>query len=256
MKNLFLFFMAVLAFGCHSDKAQQAENRAAFKEVKLICEEQLGLDAEKHTAVYAILKDSKVKLAEIHDCSAIDDSEFEKFNIPKKALFAVGGKGGDHEDYVYATVNEEDRNELLFYIHRIELSGENNHSKGTTTALASFKKDKFQVLRPLHLADISGYYMYEGTDTSHVLFLGMKGPKLSAKLFSTEEKLPAQKMLQRALPEFESQPDTDFDCELNTLVFNSSLGNGTIYWRPDSAAVQFNNFLESKEDVSFELISF
>ncbi len=252
MKNIFLLIMTISFFGCRPDARQNAADRAAFKEVQLICEDMDGHDNTPHSAVYAILKDSKVKLAEIHGCNTIESEDYENHHIPEDAIIAVGGVGDGHSEYVYAQVSEEDKNELRFYINTLEL--ENN--QGKRTALASYKKDKFQVLRPLHLADIAGYYMHESQDSSYVLFLGMKGPELIAKLFATDEPMPARKMLQRALPEFESTPDTDFSCELSSLIFHSDMGNGTVFWRPDSAAVVFNPFLDKKGEVVFELIQF
>ncbi|MEL7220744.1 MAG: hypothetical protein AAGJ93_05455, partial [Bacteroidota bacterium] len=101
-----------------------------------------------------------------------------------------------------------------------------------------------------------GYYMHQSPDTSYVLFLGLKGPNLISKLFATGDPMPAQKVLQRALPEFAATPELPFECDLNTLGFSSQLGEGQFFWRPDSAAVTFQNFMQQDRVVAFELMSY
>ena len=249
MRSLFFFFSLFFLCACNPDKPQEASH---FSDVSLLCEAVESYSTQKQSAIYALLHDSKVKLAEIHACQTIAPEDYKKIGIPKDALCAVGGAGEGHNEYVYAQIRKGKEDELGFYIYTPASSS--NH--GSLISLAIYKKGKFKLLRPLHLADLAGYYWCERKDTSYVLFLGLKGPKLVSKLFATADPLPAQKVLQRALPEFASSPDFDFDCELNALIFESVLGNGHVFWRPDSAAVVFNQFLNKKEDFVFELISF
>ena len=249
MKTVYFFFILFLLYGCSPDTPQETSD---FNSVQLLCESSESYNGQEQSAIYALFQDSKVKLAEIHACQTILPENYEEIGIPKDALSAVGGTGDDHNEYVYAQVKKDNKNTLGFYIYTPPSA--NNH--GSLTDLAIYKKGKFQLLRPLHLADLAGYYWCERKDTSYVLFLGLKGPKLISKLFATEEPLPAEKVLQRALPEFASSPDLDFNCELNALVFQSALGNGHVFWRPDSAAVVFNQFLGKEGAFSFELISF
>lgn len=249
MRSLYFFFGLFFLYSCSPDTLEETSD---FGNVKLLCESIESDNGQEQSAIYALLEDSKVKLAEIHACQTIDKEDYKKIGIPEDALGAVGGAGERHDEYVYVQRRQNNKKELGFYIYTPPFA----NNKGSRIDLAIYKKGKFELLRPLHLADLAGYYWCERKDTSYILFLGLKGPKLVSKLFATDEPLPAQKVLQRALPEFASSPDIDFDCELNALIFQSALGNGHVYWRPDSAAVVFNAFLGKKEAFAFELISF
>lgn len=249
MKYLFFLTLPLLFFACKPDASISAEEQAALQAVKLICEQESD---QVHSFVYAILDDSKVKLTEVATCALLAKSDYEAKGIPANALTAVGGQNASHEEYVYTYINEQDPSELRFYMTQV--GSEHNHD--SRAALASYKNKKFTLLRPLHLADVAGYYWYQSEEKSYVLFLGLKGPNLVSKLFATDEKLPAEKVLQRALPEFASGPETPFNCELNTLVFNSEIGQGKVFWRPDTAAVVFDHFMGGNEEMSFQQISF
>ena len=250
MRAVYFFLSIFFLYGCSPDTSQ--EEASDFGSVQLLCEPSESYNGQQQSAIYALFQDSKIKLAEIHSCQTILPENYEEIGIPKDALSAVGGAGDDHNEYVYAQVKKGNKNTLGFYIY----TPPSDNNGGSLIDLAIYKKGKFQLLRPLHLADLAGYYWCERKDTSFVLFLGLKGPKLISKLFATDEPLPAEKVLQRALPAFASSPNLDFDCELNALVFQSTLGHGHVFWRPDSAAVVFNQFLDKEGVFSFELVSF
>jgi hypothetical protein len=206
------------------------------------------MDGNARSAVYALLDESKVKLAEINGCDQIPPDDYAALGIPEDALTAVGGISEGIGKYLYAQVNRE---QLSFFIASGEVEDRPNF-----TPLAIYAKKKFQLLRPLHLADLAGYYMHQGADTSYVLFLGLKGPDLVSKLFATADPMPAQKVLQRALPQFASTPDLPLDCDLNTLSFSSELGSGQFFWQPDSAALTFQRFMGEERTIAFELMSY
>lgn len=224
---------------CRRDTQEETE---LLQGISLNCEPINEASKADQFAVYAELNESKVKLAEIDACVTLSPDQYSSRNIPTDALSAVGGQSGS----IYVQL---ENSKLNFYISSAE--EENNF-----TPLAVYAKNKFQLLRPLHLADLAGYYMHQSTDTSYVLFLGLKGPNLISKLFATGDPMPAQKVLQRALPEFASTPDLPFGCDLNTLSFSSDLGDGQFFWQPDSASITFQEFLGKEGKVAFELMSY
>jgi hypothetical protein len=224
-----------------------SEEAALLQTVTLNCEPLEELDGTARFAVYALLDESKVKLAEINSCDYISPDNYATLGIPEDALTAVGGMFEDTGEYLYAQLKAE---QLQFFIASV------GEEVPKFTPLAIYEKKKFQLLRPLHLADLAGYYMHQGVDTSYVLFLGLKGPDLVSKLFATGDPMPAQKVLQRALPQFASTPDLPLDCDLNTLSFSSKLGYGQFFWRPDSAALTFQHFMGEDKTIAFELMSY
>ncbi|MEL6660074.1 MAG: hypothetical protein AAFY48_06990 [Bacteroidota bacterium] len=248
-KALLLLLISCCLFACGPDNSEQAARRADWSKVQLICETLSQSDEAPRSAVYALLQESKIKLAEISACDTVVAEDYAQLGIPKDALTAVGSWWAGYGEYIYAIIEED---ALRLYIGGIGEESEAEHPQ--YAPLARYQGDQFQLLRPLHPADLAGYYMHQGVDTSYVLFLGLKGPNLVSKLFATAEPLPAQKVLQRALPEFAASPDLEFNCNLNGLDFQSGLGDGQIYWQPDSAAVTFNTFLGKEETKVFELM--
>ena len=250
MLRAFLFFlMSCCLWSCGPDNAEQAARRADWSKVQLICETLSQSDDAPRSAVYALLQESKIKLAEITACDTVVAEEYAKLGIPDDALTAVGSWWAGYGEYIYAIIEDD---ALRLYIGGIGEESEAEHPQ--FAPLARYEDEQFQLLRPLHPADLAGYYMHQGADTSYVLFLGLNGPTLVSKLFATAEPLPAQKVLQRALPEFAASPDLEFNCNLNGLEFQSGLGEGQIYWQPDSATVTFHTFLGTEETKVFELM--
>lgn len=249
-RTFLIILLATLLVACGPDGDEQAARQADWSKVQLICEGLHQSDEMPRYAVYALLQESKIKLAEVAACDTITPDSYVELGIPENAITAVGGWWAGYGEYIYAVI-EDDALRLL-----IGGQGEEDttHQYPQYAPLARYQGDKFQLLRPLHPADLAGYYMHQGPDTSYVLFLGLKGPSLVSKLFATTEPLPAQKVLQRALPEFASSPDLDFDCNLNGLQFQSGLGEGHIYWQPDSATVTFHTFLGKEDNKVFELM--
>lgn len=248
-RAILFFLMSACLWACGPDNSEQAARHADWSKVQLVCESLSQSDDAPRSAVYAILQESKIKLAEISACDTIVADGYAQLGIPEKALTAVGGWWAGYGEYIYAMIEDE---ALRLYIGGIGEESEAQHPQ--FAPLARYDGDQFQLLRPLHPADLAGYYMHQGPDTSYVLFLGLNGPNLVSKLFATAEPLPAQKVLQRALPEFAASPDLEFNCNLNGLDFQSGLGEGQIYWQPDSATVTFHTFLGQEGTKVFELM--
>ncbi len=212
--------------------------------VQLRCEE-VGEDFDlRHYAIYTILDDSKVKLAEIHACDTLLPAQYAERGIPEEALTAVGGWYAGFGDYVYA-IEEEDG--VTFYLGGI---GE-GQEEPIYSALAKYIDGQFQILRPLHEADLAGYYTHATADSAFVLFVGMQGDELSGKLFGREGQLPESKELLRELGNFAAGPDFSIECLLLDLHFFSPLGDGIVSWEPDQTALVFQDFRATGEEISF-----
>jgi len=253
MRHTILFSLFVLLVGCRSENNAVNDESAALAKVQLQCETLEEVDGVPRSAVYALLNDSKIKLAELTICETILPADYADKGIPADALTAVGGWWAGLGDYVYARLES---GQLQLFIGGIGEGEEGVEPVAQYAPLATYQKGQFQLLRPLHLADLAGYYMHQSADTSYVLFLGLKGPALISKVFATGEPMPAQKVLQRALPEFATGPETDFMCDLNSLNFVSEAGYGHVYWSPDSAALTFYQFLGKPDTVVFELLTY
>ena len=252
MQNTYLLLLVCcFLMGCGPEETDLEAAKKAWSQVQLNCESLSDDEGLPRYAVYAMLQENKVKLAEVSACDTVLPDDFAIKGIPANALTAVGGFWAGYQEYIYAIIEQE---ELRLFIGGMG-EGE-DHDKPQYTPLATYDNDRFKLLRPLHPADLAGYYMHQGKDTSYVLFLGLKGPNLVSKIFATADPMPAQKVLQRALPEFASSPDMDFNCNLNGLDFDSGLGNGHIYWQRDSATVTFHQFMGKDKDIVFELMTY
>lgn len=235
---------------CRKNMDADEQRIQGLRAVSLQCEILAPLQSQTRAAIYAHLNESKVKLAEVSVCDSIPREQYASLGIPADALSAAGGQKAGVGEYVYAQLTG---GELQFFIGGI---GASAGERPSYTPLAIYRKNKFQLLRPLHLADLAGYYMHQAPDTSYILFLGLKGPSLVGKLFATGEPMPAQKVLQRALPAFAATEELPFNCDLNGLHFESNLGTGQFYWEQDSAAINFHSFMGVDKDVAFELMTY
>lgn len=243
------FLALVLLSACGSDSTTADDANAQLANVRLQCEYLGESEGTPRYAVYALLDENKIKLAELPACDTILATDYADKGIPHTAITAVGGWWAGQGDYIYATVADG-----LLQLMIGSVGEEDAQSKPTYSPLASYDGKKFQLLRPLHPADLAGYYMHQGVDTSFVLFLGLKGSQLIAKIFATAEALPPQKVLQRALPEFATTPEVPIVCDLNSLSFVSDMGQGHIFWRQDTASVTFSSFMGAERERVFQLI--
>ena len=211
---------------CTPDQSGGGHTAADFN-VSLLCEQSGERDGIPYYAVYTVLNDSKVKLAEINACDTILPADYTDKGIPKEALTAVGGWYAGFGDYVYAV---ESGKGVTFHLGGI---GE-GQDEPMYSALATYIDEQFQILRPLNVADLAGYYTNETSDSAFVLFVGMQGDTLTGKLFGRSGELPARQDLLRELGTFGAGATFPIDCILFDLRFffttrgrNRSLGTGS-----------------------------
>ncbi|NUQ23066.1 MAG: hypothetical protein HUU34_03870 [Saprospiraceae bacterium] len=99
-------FLLLLA-ACGSDKPAEEDRSAKLGtspplNVQLICETVSESEEDPRSAVYALIDESKVKLADIAACETIPADQFGQYQIPTDAVAAVGGWWAGFGDYVYA----------------------------------------------------------------------------------------------------------------------------------------------------------
>lgn len=99
-------FLLLLA-ACGSDKPAEEDRSANLGtspplNLQLICETVSESEEDPRSAVYALIDESKVKLAEIAACETIPADQFGQYQIPADAVAAVGGWWAGFGDYVYA----------------------------------------------------------------------------------------------------------------------------------------------------------
>lgn len=235
-----------LFFTCQRDPVEMTEAIPA----ELICD-SVGTTVEgARFAISALVQERKIKLAEAPRCEVFTRERYAEFNIPSTVQGAVGG---DENGRWTIVTWEQEGEELVFRLGTAEAGMART---AYYSELARYRKGQFTVSRPLHLADLAGYYSAETADTSYVLFLGLRGPFLIGKLFATPEAMPPGKMLQRALPSFSAGPDTPIECDLNRLRFDSSIGEGSFFWQTDSVTLHFNRFLGVERAVDFGLVKY
>lgn len=132
MKKLlwFLSFIILIGISCQSDrsKTEQKTNVARAespKKVKptLICETVSLNDTLPIFEVFALIEESKMKIADVNNCDAIAAKDFGQYQIPAQAINAVGGWWAGSGDYFYII---EEGKELAVYQGSIDEMQEEN----------------------------------------------------------------------------------------------------------------------------------
>lgn len=248
MRNLSLYFsrfsflaLCLLATACGPDERPAADGLIDdLAAVSLQCESLSADPTQPRFAVYAVLSESKVKLAEMATCGPIDPSEYEQLNIPAEALTAVGGWWAGLGEYLYA---RQEGQQVVFYLGQLDES--EDVPQPDYVPVATYAGQQFQILRPLNQADLAGIYTYQAPDTAYVLFLGMRADSMDATLFYQSGQLPLPNQINQSLRDFSARPLPNFIFYLSNLSFDSDLGPGVIAWTPDSSQLIFSRLLTS-----------
>lgn len=122
MNKVFLFFIiaSMALFSCQSDNSHHtATDVTATLGVQLKCETVSKDEDVPKAAIYALVRENKVKIGEIitNDCKVIEADEYANFKIPADALTAAGGWWAGAGDYYYIL---EAENEYVVMKGRLE----------------------------------------------------------------------------------------------------------------------------------------
>lgn len=107
---LLAFFGLLLAGNCANDKSRSS--KASSFEVELQCETVSTDEVAPQSAIYAIVNQNKVKIANSSTCAPISPDAYEDYDIPSNALAAVGGWWAGSGGYFYAV---EEAGSIVFY---------------------------------------------------------------------------------------------------------------------------------------------
>lgn len=151
-KIVFACFIATcLLAACKSDTSgnqsdgERANVTAAIDPgtIKLICspveEPNMEADAPKHE-VFIQMGDSRIKIADILNCQAIEASAYEQYQIPSGALSAVGGWWAGAGDYLYVELQGD-----LFVVKQGEMFEEKTDNDYGYKTVMTFSKDGKEV---------------------------------------------------------------------------------------------------------------
>ncbi|MEM6380492.1 MAG: hypothetical protein AAF705_20070 [Bacteroidota bacterium] len=140
-KILFCYFLlSISLFSCKQESSKKAENttQEEMPRVLLLCESLSQDVTEPLYAVYAIIEDGKVKIAETNVCETLDKDQWTDYEIPAEALAAAGGWWAGGGDYFYAIQKGEEIHILQAFID--ESMAEEPY---TYELLAIFRAGKF-----------------------------------------------------------------------------------------------------------------
>jgi hypothetical protein len=215
---LFALATGILAWSCRPEVRQPKS--PAFT-VSFTCESMDSDPESPATSVFAIINESKAKIAEIDNCSSIFPDSYEQFHIPDSALAAAGGWRTGGGDFFYA-VQEDDK--IVVYRASIDDNGLENTYR--YRPVASFANGRFSIEIPPGKADLAGTYIFQSPDSAWVLFLGMKDEELEGQFFEIEGALPPANQLTQFLPAFEPVLLDSFRVDVKSLAFTSKIGPG------------------------------
>lgn len=121
MNKIFLFFLTcmVVLSSCQSDNSSNNNDTTAVLDVQLKCELISADEDVPKAAIYALVRENKVKIGEVitDDCKVIEADDYANFKIPADALTAAGGWWAGAGDYYYIL---EAENEYVVMKGRLE----------------------------------------------------------------------------------------------------------------------------------------
>ncbi|MEQ8705423.1 MAG: hypothetical protein RIC19_15960 [Phaeodactylibacter sp.] len=227
----FLFSLGLLSFGCAPDKeATQDLN------VRLLCESKGESEAGiPQSAVYTLIGEQKVKIANIATCDSIPPGDFSEYGIPDDALAAAGGWYAGAGDYLYA-IRE---GEAIIYYRGWQ--DEMQEDEGFHyTQLGGYKNGKFELQLPPKREELVGTYTLSQETGSHILFVGMHGDTLIGEHFVLDGILPPLNQLNVLMTGMAPQDSAALDLVDQSFRFSSAMGDGTFQRSGDGLEVSLN----------------
>lgn len=112
-KVLFFIFLASAMIACQPGSPSEQGNKdampmsAAPVNVQLLCESISESEDDPRHAIFALINDSKAKIAEVSVCDVITPDGYAQYQIPSDAVAAVGGWWAGMGEYIYAQRNSD-----------------------------------------------------------------------------------------------------------------------------------------------------
>ena len=231
IKKSFPAILAIMLFSaCQNGPDNEAEEQSFT--VQLQCQLINQDETAPRSAVYAVVNQNKVKLANISNCDSIPTASYEDYDIPKTALEAVGGWWAGAGDYFYAI--QEDST-IGFYQGWADEGQEDDvyhYNK-----IGSFANGQFNLQMPVRKDELVGTYALSRESGSHILFVGLKEDTLRAEYFQMDGVLPPVNQLNILMTSMEPQAAANLEFGPSSLDFTSSLGNGRFILENKGTAV-------------------
>ena len=215
----FVLYLICYAFvGCNPDASiTEAPEVALFCEVKST--DEFGIP---QSAVYTIIDNQKIKIANIATCDSIPPDSFSSYGIPDSALAAVGGWYAGAGDYLYAILQEQ---QVVFYQG---WQDEMQEDEGFHyTKLGVFANGRFELQLPPDPQELVGTYLNEQADNSHILFVGLHSDTVIGELFVIEGALPPMNQLNILMTGLTPRDSAVLALVDQSYRFVSEMGDGT-----------------------------
>lgn len=229
---LIIISLTIFIAACRVDPDPMDEEIPTGLQIELVCEPIRSVANENQSAVYVIIEENKVKIAELQNCSTVTMENFSNLQIPIEAVAAVSGDA----ESVYATMVG---NKVIFFAGKKEFSQD-----GTMEyyPLVAYEKGKYYFKIPLNEEDLVGTYVAETEDRSWILFIGMRENGLEAQFFEHNGPLPDKKVMARLLPVMPVLDLKNLEIDLKDQRFRSELGPGFFYSSNDQLEIVFTDF--------------
>lgn len=230
---LALSILTGLVCSCRLDPSPLTEEQEiAQQKVELVCESIQTPMHKNRQAVYVIIDENKVKIAELDNCTTLKVKDFSDHLIPEDALAAIEGE----KEVIYASLEEQ---KIVFLAGKKELVQDD---QAEYYPLVAYEMGKFFFKIPLSQEDLVGTYAAETEDQSWILFIGMSNERLEAQFFEINGPLPDKKILARLLPVLPVLDLKELEIDLKDQRLRSELGPGFFYSSNDQLEIIFTDF--------------
>lgn len=144
MRNTLAILLFAATLACQPEKKNNTSSDGSATaqaplNIQLQCESISENEEDPMYSVYAIVDDNKAKVAEIAVCDQIPVDSYNQYQIPEKALTAVGGWWAGYGSYIYATRSSES----TISIFLAEAGTSADESGMTTKKIATFANGNF-----------------------------------------------------------------------------------------------------------------
>lgn len=202
---------------------------------RLVCETAGNATGAPQSAVYTIIDQQKIKIANIAACDSIPPAQFSDYGIPDSALTAAGGWHAGSGDYLYI-VREADK--LLYYQGwQDEMQEDEGYHY---TRLGIYQGGNFELQLPPKREELVGTYILNQETGSHILFVGMHGDTLIGEHFVMDGILPPLNQLNVLMTGMAPQDSAALELMGQSFRFSSTMGDGTFKRVNDGLEVSLN----------------
>lgn len=216
---LFLSIPLLLLSACTSapgDKDGPPEN------IKLLAEPDSNADEGTPTFdVYLVVDNEKIKVADALACDSIPAAAYEQYDIPQKAINALGCFWAGSGDYFYAARTKSGARVYHGYV------GEGMPQEETVyTPLMEFEDGQPHFDLGPRMDELVGTYAMSQEEGSHILFVGLRGDTLIGEHFTLKGILPPVNQLNMLMTGLEPVDTMVLQLEKPKMFFTSSMGDG------------------------------